>query len=132
MLSEFIITEKDFSQSEARLLNRDFLRNRDSIMILDEITDSLICLLKVNYKTDKIFISVESLYYFKENQNERKRSDRHIHYKIPPKSFERVQSPKCGILPIFLRIEQKSARLHISTISWRTALILKRTKGRGE
>ena len=45
---------------------RDFSRNRDSVMISDEITDSLVSLLKVSYK-NITFISVESLYYFKEN-----------------------------------------------------------------
>ena len=72
---------------------RDFSRNRDSVMISDEITDSLVSLLIVSYK-NKIFISVELLYYFKENQKGRKRSDRHIHYKIPTKTFEGVQFAK--------------------------------------
>ena len=36
---------------------------------------------------NKISISVESLYYFKENQKGRKRSDRRIHFKIPAKTL---------------------------------------------
>ena len=66
-------------------------------MISDEIIDSLVSLLKVGYK-NKISISVESLYYFKDNQKGRKRSDRRIHYKIPTKMFEGVQSSKRGKL----------------------------------
>ena len=70
---------------------RDFSRNRDSVKISDEITDNLVSLLKVSYIII-ISISVEPLCSFKENQKGRKRSDRHIRYKI----FERVQSPKRG------------------------------------
>ena len=36
----------------------DFSRNRDSVMISDEITDSLVSLVKVNYK-NKICFSVQ-------------------------------------------------------------------------
>ena len=58
-------------------------------MISDEITDSLVFLLKVSSK-NKISISVESLYYFKENQKGRKRSDICIHYKISAETSEGV------------------------------------------
>ena len=72
-------------------------------MISEEITNSLVSLLvKVSSKND-IFISVESLYYFKENQKGRKRCDRHIHLKIPTKTFEGVQSQKRGKTPACVR-----------------------------
>ena len=76
---------------------RDFSRNGDSVKISDEITDSLVSLLKISNK-NKIFNTVESLYYLKENQKGRKRSDTRIHYKLPTKTFEGGQSPKCGKL----------------------------------
>ena len=43
----------------------DFSQNCDSVMISDEITDSLVSLLKINYK-NKICFSVQSLYRFTE------------------------------------------------------------------
>ena len=60
-------------------------------MISDEITDSLVSLLKVSYK-NKISISVESLYYFKENQKWRKpkRTD-----KIPAKTLQSAGTLAC-------------------------------------
>ena len=71
----------------------DFSRNRDSVMISDEITDSLVFLLKFSSK-NKISVSVESLYYFKENQKGRKRSDRRIHYKISAETSEGVSKAR--------------------------------------
>ena len=66
---------------------RDFSRNRDSVMISDELTDSLVSFLKVSYKT-KLFISVELLYCFKENQKgENEATDTFI-TKIPPKRLK--------------------------------------------
>ena len=44
---------------------RDFSRKRDSVMISDEITDSLVSLLKYSYK-NKTSISVKFLYSFTE------------------------------------------------------------------
>ena len=76
---------------------RHFSRNRDSVMISDEITDSLVSLLKVSYK-NKISISVESLYYFKENQKGRKRSERRIRYKFLPKLLRSAVSKARGTL----------------------------------
>ena len=73
---------------------RDSSRNRDSVMISDDITDSLASLLKVSYQ-NKIFISVESLHYFKENQKGRKRSDRHIITKFLPKRFKARKALAC-------------------------------------
>ena len=73
----------------------DFSRNRDSVVISDEITDSLVSLLKVSYK-NKISISMESLYYFKENQKGRKRSERRIRYKIPAKTFKECSLQSAG------------------------------------
>ena len=54
----------------------DFSRNRDS----------LVSLLKGNRK-NKISISVEQLYRFKENRKGRKRSNKRIHHKIPAKTY---------------------------------------------
>ena len=71
----------------------DFSRNRDNVMISDEITDSLVFLLKVSSK-NKISISVESLCYFKENQKGRKRSGGRIHYKISAEIFEEVSKAR--------------------------------------
>ena len=68
-----------------------------SVMIPDKITDNLVSLLKVSYK-NKISISVESLYRFKENQKGRKRSNTRIHYKIPTKTFEGVRVQSAGNL----------------------------------
>ena len=52
---------------------RDISRNRDSVMISDEIKDSLVSLLKVSC--------------FIESQKGRKRSDSSIIYKIPAKTY---------------------------------------------
>ena len=76
----------------------DFSRNRDSVMISVEITDCLVSVLKVSYK-NKISMSVESLYYFTENQKrENEATDACIHNKISTKTFEGVQSAKRGKL----------------------------------
>ena len=85
----------------------DFPRNRDSVMISDEITDSLVFLLKVSSK-NKIFISVESLYYFKENQKGRKRSDRRIHYKISAETFEGVSKARETLACVLSRMHEVS------------------------
>ena len=57
---------------------RDFSRNRDSVMISDEIIDSLVSLFKVRSKNE-ISISMKLLYRFIENEATR------IHYKLSPK-----------------------------------------------
>ena len=74
---------------------RCFSRNRDSVMISDKITDSLVSLLKVSYK-NKISVSVESLYYCKENQKGRKRSERRTRYRIPAKTFKECSLESAG------------------------------------
>ena len=81
----------------------DFSRNRDSVMISDEITDSLVFLLKVSSK-NKISISMESLYYFKENQKGRKRNDRRIHYKISAETFEGVPKARETLASVLSRM----------------------------
>ena len=45
---------------------RDFAQNRNSVMIANDITDTLVSLMKFSCK-NKISISVESLYRFIEN-----------------------------------------------------------------
>ena len=74
---------------------RDFSRNRDCVMISDEITDSLVSLLKVSLK-NKISVSVKSLYYCKENQKGKKRNERRIRYRIPAKTFKEYSLESAG------------------------------------
>ena len=74
---------------------RDFSRNRDSVMISDEITDSLVSVLKVSYK-NKIFISVESLYYFKENQKGKNEATDTFITKFPPKRLKECSFQSAG------------------------------------
>ena len=76
-------------------------------MISDEITDSLVFLLKVSSKT-KISISVKSLYYFKKNQKWRKRSDRRIHYKISAEFFEGVSKARETLACVLSRMHEVS------------------------
>ena len=85
----------------------DFSRNRDSVMISDEITDNLVFLLKVSSK-NKISISVESLYYFKENQKGKKRSDRRIRYKISAGTFEGVSKARETLACVLSRMHEVS------------------------
>ena len=61
---------------------RDISRNRDSVMISDEIKDSLVSLLKVSCKN-----IIETLCCFIESQKGRKRSDLSIINKIPAKTY---------------------------------------------
>ena len=76
-------------------------------MISDEITDSLVFLLKVSSK-NKISVSVESLYYFKENQKGGKRSDRRIHYKISAETSEGVSKARETLACVLLRMNEFS------------------------
>ena len=65
MLLLIIIPENDSSHIAAQITVMIF-HEIATVMISDEITDSLISLLKVNYK-NKICFSVQSLYRFTEN-----------------------------------------------------------------
>ena len=58
-----------------------FSRNRDSVIVSVEMTDSLVSLVKVGCKNN-ISISEELLYRFKENEKRRKRSDTRNHLPI--------------------------------------------------
>ena len=76
-------------------------------MISGEITESLVFLLKVSSK-NKIPINVESLYYFKENQKGRRRSDRRIHYKTSAETFEGVSKARETPASVLSRMHEVS------------------------
>ena len=77
------------SQSQTRLLSGFFTKSRQCHDFRRNYRQ-LFFPLKVRYK-DKSSISAESLYYFKENQKGRKRSERHIRYKIPTKAVSKAR-----------------------------------------
>ena len=90
----FLSSLKTISANHRSDYCHDFSRNCGSVVVSDEITVSLISLLKVICKI-KLSISVESLYRFKENQKGRKRSDTHtLQNSRQNLSFERVRSPE--------------------------------------
>ena len=113
---------------------RDFSRNRDSVMISDEITDSLVSLLKVNYK-NIICFSMQSLYRFTENWKRRLKevTTYSLQYSRQTGLLKEWRSPKrAGNLCARTFPEQRSLfslskRFAWHGIRWRTSLLWNKT-----